>query len=175
MASNTNSTPPPLRVVVFDNMRVRSHLFSRLFSEHPAFEQIYHPFLMPAFMGPEKLTVKLRHSEARRKQVEEDWAPIAVKDTYGSAVAQLGSDVERVEAAVCRPLLTPRPMRRRLTGSGLAARRANPSGSANTAASLSDKKSCSQCSAGMSTRSRISDPTGRTTRTTSSRPVVRSS
>ncbi|KAK5163441.1 uncharacterized protein LTR77_010623 [Saxophila tyrrhenica] len=99
MAVSTPTGNSPLRVVVFDNLRVRSHLFARLFSEHPRFSQIYHPFMMAGFLGPEGVLPKLRHSETRSKELAEDWQPLWVTDTHGSCRRQLEDDVARVEAA----------------------------------------------------------------------------
>ena len=100
MAQQTNGTHTPLRVVVFDNMRVRSHIFSRLFSRHPLLKQVYHPYLTPAFIGPERITARIKHSERRRQEVEEEWLPLYVQDTYGSCTKQLEREVAEAENAV---------------------------------------------------------------------------
>ena len=75
----TNGTEHPLRVCVFDNMRVRSHIFSRLFSQHSQLKQIYHPYLMPSFLGPARIQVHFDHPPRRRREIEVDWQPLYVK------------------------------------------------------------------------------------------------
>lgn len=97
----SNGTSHPLRVFVFDNMRVRSHIFGRLFSEHPDLEQIYHPFLMPSFLGPERMQRHFKHSAVRRKEIEEGWAPLYVPDTYGMCQRELANRVAEIEKKVC--------------------------------------------------------------------------
>ena len=43
MENQANGFHYPLRVFVFDNLRVRSHIFSRMFSEHSELKHVYHP------------------------------------------------------------------------------------------------------------------------------------
>lgn len=100
MAQQTNDSKHPLRVVVFDNMRTRSHIFSRIFSEHPQLQQVYHPYLECSFLGPERMTPYLKHSERREKEITEDWAPIYVKETFGSSRRKLEKDVAEIEETV---------------------------------------------------------------------------
>ena len=101
MAAQTNEHTHPLRVCVFDNMRARSHIFARLFSEHPQIQQVYHPFMMASFLGPERMTAHTKHSERREKEVNEDWLPLYVPDTYGTSRKWLEDQVHEIERKVC--------------------------------------------------------------------------
>lgn len=100
MAAQSNGVRTPLRVVVFDNMRSRSHIFSRLFSEHPELGLVWHPYVMTGFLGPDRTVARLRHSEARQREVMNDWAPMFVPETYGKATRILEEKAAAVESTV---------------------------------------------------------------------------
>ena len=100
MSKQTNGVNNPLRVVVFDNMRNRSHIFSRLWSLHPDLDQIWHPYVTTGFLGPDLVFARLRHSEIRQREAIADWAPMFVPETYGKATRILEGKVAAVESAV---------------------------------------------------------------------------
>jgi hypothetical protein len=75
-------------IFIFDSTRLRSHLFFRWVSTSPNVQPIYHPFLMAAMFGPERIEPRMRHSEARRKELEEDLLPLYGDDTYASCKQQ---------------------------------------------------------------------------------------
>ncbi|KAF2486462.1 hypothetical protein BDY17DRAFT_79558 [Neohortaea acidophila] len=84
------STQP---IFVFDSTRLRSHLFFRYVSTHPALAPIYHPFLTSAMFGPERISLYFRHSDAREKEVRQQRAdcpdtPATCRQALTDAVAQ---------------------------------------------------------------------------------------
>ena len=103
MATQTNGVHNPLRVVVFDNMRNRSHIFSRLWSLHDAVSQIWHPYVTTAFVGPDRIVARLRHSEERQREVMVDWEQLFVPETYGKSTKILEEKVAAIERAVGVP------------------------------------------------------------------------
>ena len=100
MADRPNGQAP-LRAFTFDNLRSRSHIFYRLFSQHPQVTQHYHPFMTALFLGPERIQVHFKHSEIRRKEITETWAPKYVDETFDIARRQLERDVGEIEKTVC--------------------------------------------------------------------------
>lgn len=89
-----------LRVIVFDNLRNRSHIFTRLFSQHPQFIQCWHPYVNCTFFGPDRITTRLRHGEARHKEVMVDQEFMWTNETYGSSTRALEERVAEAEKAV---------------------------------------------------------------------------
>jgi hypothetical protein len=85
-------------IFIFDSTRLRSHLFFRFISTSPNVQPIYHPFLMAAMFGPERIEPQMRHSEARRKELEEDLLPLYGDDTYASCKQQFIKAVEHARA-----------------------------------------------------------------------------
>jgi hypothetical protein len=75
-------------IFIFDSTRLRSHLFFRWVSTSPNVQPIYHPYLMAAMFGPQRLGKQMHHSEARRKELEEDLVPLYGDDTYDSCTRQ---------------------------------------------------------------------------------------
>ncbi|KAI7231521.1 hypothetical protein KC330_g6384 [Hortaea werneckii] len=99
MASN-NSVPIPRRIFIFDNPRTCSHLFSKLFANHPELQLLYHPFLPAALYGPERYQQKTKHCAAA-DEVQREWGTSEEFRewnvvTYESANRKL---VEEIEAA----------------------------------------------------------------------------
>ncbi|KAI7345178.1 hypothetical protein KC320_g8452 [Hortaea werneckii] len=71
MASN-NPISNPRRIFIFDNPRTCSHLFSKLFANHPELQLLYHPFLPAALYGPERYQQKTKHCAAA-DEVQREW------------------------------------------------------------------------------------------------------
>ncbi|KAI7283856.1 hypothetical protein KC345_g2682 [Hortaea werneckii] len=99
MASN-NPIPNPRRIFIFDNPRTCSHLFSKLFANHPELQLLYHPFLPAALYGPERYQQKTKHCAAA-DGVQREWGTSEEFRewnvvTYESANRRL---VEEIEAA----------------------------------------------------------------------------
>ncbi|RMZ13215.1 hypothetical protein D0860_02661 [Hortaea werneckii] len=100
MASN-NPIPNPRRIFIFDNPRTCSHLFSKLFANHPELELLYHPFLPAALYGPERYQQKTKHcaaaDEVQRKwgtsEEFREWNVV----TYESANRKLVKEIEAAE------------------------------------------------------------------------------
>jgi hypothetical protein len=78
----------------------RSHIFTRLFSQHPELSQIWHPYVMNAFLGPDRIVARLRHPEDRQREVMVDMAPMFVPEMYGSESVMLEKQVAEIERAV---------------------------------------------------------------------------
>lgn len=85
------------RIWVFDNMRARSHVFFRLFSQHPQLHQIYHPYL-PASIGACQYHDKPRHSAARTEELAR-WreAGIWLRDNYSDCEERLRREIDETE------------------------------------------------------------------------------
>ncbi|RMZ09072.1 hypothetical protein D0862_03732 [Hortaea werneckii] len=99
MASD-NPIPNPRRIFIFDNPRTCSHLFSKLFANHPNLQLLYHPFLPAALYGPERYQLKTKHCAAA-DEVQREWGTSEEFRewnvvTYESANRKL---VEEIEAA----------------------------------------------------------------------------
>ncbi|KAI7625362.1 hypothetical protein KC346_g1758, partial [Hortaea werneckii] len=99
MASN-NPISNPRRIFIFDNPRTCSHLFSKLFANHPELQLLYHPFLPAALYGPERYQQKTKHCAAA-DEVQREWGTsVEFREwntvTYKSANRKL---VEEIEAA----------------------------------------------------------------------------
>ncbi|RMY76058.1 hypothetical protein D0863_02176 [Hortaea werneckii] len=99
MASN-NPISNPRRIFIFDNPRTCSHLFSKLFANHPELQLLYHPFLPAALYGPERYQQKTKHCAAA-DEVQREWGTsVEFREwntvTYKSADRKL---VEEIEAA----------------------------------------------------------------------------
>jgi hypothetical protein len=99
----TDSGPKRL-IFIFDSTRLRSHLFFRFVSTSPNVRPIYHPFLMAAMFGPERIEQNMRHSEVRRKELEEDLVPLYGEDTFASCKQQFVQAVESAKNAGKIPL-----------------------------------------------------------------------
>ncbi|KAI7369572.1 hypothetical protein KC354_g1833 [Hortaea werneckii] len=100
MASDNPVVPNPRRIFVFDNPRTCSHLFSKLFANHPELQLLYHPFLPAALYGPERYQQKTKHCAAA-DEVQREWGTSEEFRewnvvTYESANRKL---VEEIEAA----------------------------------------------------------------------------
>ncbi|KAI7489208.1 hypothetical protein KC351_g1496 [Hortaea werneckii] len=98
--ASTNPIPNPRRIFIFDNPRTCSHLFSKLFAEHPELQLLYHPFLPAALYGPERYQQKTKHCAAA-DEVQREWGTSEEfrewnTVTYESANRKL---VEEIEAA----------------------------------------------------------------------------
>ena len=81
-------------IFVFDSTRLRSHLFFRYLSTHPALEPIYHPFLSAAMFGPDQIANYLEHSEIREEELATYRKTLAVPDTYAENIRKLESAVQ---------------------------------------------------------------------------------
>ncbi|KAI6825718.1 hypothetical protein KC342_g10908 [Hortaea werneckii] len=100
MASDNPVVPNPRRIFIFDNPRTCSHLFSKLFANHPELQLLYHPFLPAALYGPERYQQKTKHCAAA-DEVQREWGTSEEFRewdvvTYESANRKL---VEEIEAA----------------------------------------------------------------------------
>ncbi|KAI7154025.1 hypothetical protein KC349_g7938 [Hortaea werneckii] len=100
MASDSPVVPNPRRIFIFDNPRTCSHLFSKLFANHPELQLLYHPFLPAALYGPERYQQKTKHCAAA-DEVQREWGTSEEFRewnvvTYESANRKL---VEEIEAA----------------------------------------------------------------------------
>lgn len=109
MASGNPVVPNPRRIFIFDNPRTCSHLFSKLFANHPELQLLYHPFLPAALYGPERYQQKTKHcaaaDEVQRKwgtsEEFREWNVV----TYDSANRKLVEEIEAAERQVRWSLL----------------------------------------------------------------------
>ncbi|KAI7369686.1 hypothetical protein KC354_g1758 [Hortaea werneckii] len=91
----------PRRIFIFDNPRTCSHLFSKLFANHPDLQLLYHPFLPAALYGPERYQQKTKHCAAadalqREWGTSEEFREWNVV-TYESANRKLVDEIEAAE------------------------------------------------------------------------------
>lgn len=100
------ATEAPLRVFVFDGPRCRSHLWFRLLAQHPQFERVYHPYLLPVGMGPYRVHEFLRNSEERHHEIAVEMAPLYVSETPFDEAEKLMRRLEEIESKVL-PSSTP--------------------------------------------------------------------
>ncbi|KAI7187652.1 hypothetical protein KC363_g5864 [Hortaea werneckii] len=98
----------PRRIFIFDNPRTCSHLFSKLFANHPDLQLLYHPFLPAALYGPERYQQKTKHCAAA-DQVQREWGTSEEFRewnvvTYESANRKLVEEIEAAESQIYRYL-----------------------------------------------------------------------
>lgn len=72
----------PLRLMLFDNMRTTSQAFYKLWQSHPqlAWGRSYHGFAGHQQYGPDRVSLKLRHSNAMDEAIEEIWIKPFMED-----------------------------------------------------------------------------------------------
>lgn len=104
MASDNPVVPNPRRIFIFDNPRTCSHLFSKLFANHPELQLLYHPFLPAALYGPERYQQKTKHCAAA-DEVQREWGTTEEFRewnvvTYESANRKLVEEIEAAERQV---------------------------------------------------------------------------
>jgi len=89
------------RIFIFDATRLRSHLFFRYISTHPALQPIYHPYLTAAMFGPEALKNLLAPSPTRAAEMgltpEVQQAIFTSPETYASSTERFLDALTRAE------------------------------------------------------------------------------
>ena len=98
--SESSSEPP--HIFVFDYMRTRSHLFWRWISTHPSLTISYHPYLMAGFLGRERVTKGLRHSEKREASLQALGKLTPTDETFDSSTRSLEKEVAQADREVRR-------------------------------------------------------------------------
>jgi hypothetical protein len=91
---------PPRRIIILDSPRRCSHLFQRIFYDHPQLEHSSHLFAGPHSYGPQRIQLRLKRGP-RADQGQRDWhaaMPHWATTTYEDTVTNLKRTIEAAEA-----------------------------------------------------------------------------
>ena len=92
----TMKSTSPKHIFIFDMARTRSHLFFRFLSTHPDIENLWHPFLNCALLGPERITKRSKNQEARNQENDVEYVPYYTDVTYEQAKRNLITSADDV-------------------------------------------------------------------------------
>jgi hypothetical protein len=83
-------TADQLRIFVFDSPRTCSQLFNKLFAVHPQLNHVFHPLMGASMYGPQRVTLRLKHSAAAEEAQQELAKQINLpNETYEVAAARV--------------------------------------------------------------------------------------
>lgn len=94
--TNGNIATSHKQIMVFDMMRLRSHLFFRFMCTNPTIEPVYHPWIMSNLFGPERITLHFLDSPAVKDWNDGYESIRTIQNTYAGDTKELERAVEEV-------------------------------------------------------------------------------